>query len=515
MFLNEQYTMYQIAHQLVLNNHYEVLNFNELDGEIWLEKYENKTSSVVRLVHKGFDWKNRLKEDIARVFQRTKSLRHLLIGKNIEVHNVYISSHAPVDDWEILRKPMQLNEKKPIKMSVYYFSGNDFTKEKSRLYTNLGALQVQTMDSLSEVDKEEKIDAYKSFLVNSKDAKKKEAESILSYGKPFFTYVLLLANILMFFVLESAGDSTSIENLIEFGAKYNPAIIEGEWWRIISSMFLHIGFLHLFMNMMALFYLGSMVERIFGVSRFIFIYFMAGIGGGLASFAFTTSVSAGASGAIFGLFGALMLFGLMYKKIFFQTMGRGILVLIAVNIVFGFVVPQIDNGAHLGGLITGFIAAAICFLPKKRDYKKQFLALIIYLSIICGLVAFGTFNNENSQSYQLMKMEGLIKEEKYEDVVELASAALDNSDKLDAPILFQRSYAYIELNQIDLAIEDLEKSIQLDGSMPEAHYNLALLYYSEGKLNDAEKAISQAYEMDPDREEFTDLYEEITGNNID
>src|SRR5699024_10892390 len=162
------------------------------------------------------------------------------------------------------------------------------------------------------------------------------------------------------------------------------------------------------------FYLGTTAERIYGSWRFLVIYFLAGIGGGLASFAFTVNVSAGASGAIFGLFGALLFFGLTYKKIFFltmgkgllvlsginflffyflyvfggglaifsftvyvsacascaifglfgallffgltykkiffQTMGKGLLILIGINVVFGFVVPQIDNGAHLGGL---------------------------------------------------------------------------------------------------------------------------------------------------------------------
>src|SRR5699024_11672752 len=86
---------------------------------------------------------------------------------------------------------------------------------------------------------------------------------------------------------------TSTETLIKFGTKYNPAIIEnGEWWRIVTSMFLHIGIFHILMNMLAVYYLGSVVERIYGAFRFLIIYFLAGIGGGLASFAFTTNVSA-------------------------------------------------------------------------------------------------------------------------------------------------------------------------------------------------------------------------------
>src|SRR5690625_6084003 len=140
---------------------------------------------------------------------------------------------------------------------------------------------------------------------------------------------------MMFFILEINGGSTDVETLIQFGAKYNPAMIDGEWWRLISSMFLHIGFFHLAMNMLALYYLGVAVERIYGSRRFLMIYFLAGIAGSLTSFAFSINVSAGASGAIFGLFGAMLFFGIIHKKVFFQTMGRNIITIVAINIKIG------------------------------------------------------------------------------------------------------------------------------------------------------------------------------------
>src|SRR5690625_6818338 len=99
--------------------------------------------------------------------------------------------------------------------------------------------------------------------------------------------------------------------------------------------------------------------------KFLFIYLLSGIIGGLASFAFTINVSAGASGAIFGLFGALLFFGLHERKIFLQTIGRGIIFVILFNIIFGFTVPYIDNVAHLCGLVAGFIISAIVHLPKR------------------------------------------------------------------------------------------------------------------------------------------------------
>nr|AAC45436.1 OrfD [Cytobacillus firmus] len=101
--------------------------------------------------------------------------------------------------------------------------------------------------------------------------KKKEEEerSFFLYGKPIATYVLLIMIAVMFYIVEQNGGSTHVLTLIEFGAKYNPAILEGEWWRFFSSMFLHIGFIHLFMNSPALFYLGGAAERMYGTSRFV------------------------------------------------------------------------------------------------------------------------------------------------------------------------------------------------------------------------------------------------------
>ncbi|WP_051681518.1 rhomboid family intramembrane serine protease [Virgibacillus alimentarius] len=385
MALDEK-LMYQLAYNLVANNGYHILYINEKQEEIWLEKLEQKTSKIFRFVHQGFDWKNYLKQDIAIVFQKIKAAKHLLLGKHIEIHNVYISPYSPVDDWEMLKKPMQLNERKSVRMQVYYLDEHHFNDEKEKLKK---IVDMSSVEPVKNNPDEESINKYKTYLANTYYNQLQSTENVLSYGKPFFTYLLILINTIMFFLLELNGGSQNIATLIYYGANYNPALLDGQWWRILTSMFLHIGFAHLFMNMLALFYLGTIVEKIYGSWRFILIYFMAGAGGGLASFAFTISVSAGASGALFGLFGALLFFGLIYKKLFFQTMGKGLLIIIGINLIFGFLVPQIDNGAHLGGLLTGFLATAIIYLPNKKNFLVQVSALIIYVLIITGLVILG------------------------------------------------------------------------------------------------------------------------------
>lgn len=510
MYLSEQYTFYKLAYNLVAEDDFEILHINENGQEIWLEKYKNKTSYVVRLIHKGFDWKNHLKKDIRVVFQKAKAMKRFFLGKHIQIHNVYISSHSPVDDWDILKKPMQLNEKNPMKMKVYYLSEEEKEVEHSRLQEAIDSSNVSISHKVIEQDMEERVDYYKSQLNNILKNKENEADNVFSNGKPFLTYFLLGINIIMFLLLELNGSSKSIETLIEYGAKYNPAIIEnGEWWRIVSSMFLHIGFLHLFMNMFAVYYLGMAVERIYGSIRFILIYFLAGIGGGLASFAFTTNISAGASGALFGLFGALLFFGLIHRKLFFQTMGKNLLIIIGINLVFGFMVPQVDNGAHLGGLITGFIASAILHLPRMKKISIQLSALLLYAIIIFGLITFGIQHNLNSPSYQLMKTEQLAAVQNYEEIVEATTIGLRNPDDLADELLFQRSYAYVKLDKIDSAIDDLEDTIQINDEFAEAHFNLAVIYYNQGQVNKAQERIKKAYEIKPNGDDIKKFYEKI------
>src|SRR5690625_7609521 len=112
MYLSEQYTMNDIANKLVFQEGFEILHINE-NEEIWLEKYEQRVSKVVRLTHKGFDWKNYLKSDIAQVFQKVKAMDRLLYGKKVEIYNIYISSHTLIDDCGVLKKQLNFREKNP------------------------------------------------------------------------------------------------------------------------------------------------------------------------------------------------------------------------------------------------------------------------------------------------------------------------------------------------------------------------------------------------------------------
>ncbi|HVR94996.1 MAG TPA: rhomboid family intramembrane serine protease [Thermoanaerobaculia bacterium] len=184
--------------------------------------------------------------------------------------------------------------------------------------------------------------------------------------------ILLLVAILIGYGLEARALASGVPEdqvLIDLGANHPELVLQrGEWWRLVASMFLHGGLMHLFLNGWALYQLGGLFEAWLGSTRLLATWFLSGIAGSLASILFTRSLSVGASGAIFGLLGALIAF-LVRRRDVLNSGAKsllGQLVLWAViNVVFGFSVPRIDNAAHLGGFAAGFLLGLI-LRPRRR-----------------------------------------------------------------------------------------------------------------------------------------------------
>ncbi len=180
--------------------------------------------------------------------------------------------------------------------------------------------------------------------------------------KPRVTYVLIFINILVWFLLTVYSGISGIDYdilLILAGAKVNSRILAGEYWRLITPVFLHGDMIHLLLNSWSLYVAGSITERLYGHSAFAVIYFVSGLCGSIASLFFTPGAGVGASGAIFGLMGALIYFGFTKKDFFRRFFGHNIIIVLVLNLVYGFVMPGIDNSAHIGGLAGGFVAAAL------------------------------------------------------------------------------------------------------------------------------------------------------------
>jgi rhomboid protease GluP len=185
---------------------------------------------------------------------------------------------------------------------------------------------------------------------------------------PVTTFLLLA--IVAVFVLETVrGGSTDTRVLLALGADYPPLVQQGQYWRLVTSMFLHIGLLHLVLNGWALYQLGGLFELLLGSGRLLVVYFVSGIAGSIASNLFTRSLSAGASGAIFGVMGALIAF-LMKRRGMLTPQAKSLLMQLllwaGINVFLGSTTPGIDNAAHLGGCAAGLVVGF--FLKERPRY---------------------------------------------------------------------------------------------------------------------------------------------------
>lgn len=290
--------------------------------------------------------------------------------RRLNVVSMYVSKYPPVDDYEHLLKapytPLETSQTNVTPILFAQGHEEEAFDQLNTLFQN-GARHWHFRDAYEESE----VRSLEQLVLTGAVQKEEKDRNLLEYGNPFFTYLFIAVQVAVFLLLEINGGSTNTDTLIRFGAKFNPLILDGEWWRFFTPIFLHIGVLHLLMNTMALYYLGTMVEKIFGRWRFLWIYLFSGFLGSVASFVFTPNLSAGASGAIFGCFGALLFFGFVNRSLFFRTIGMNVIVVIIINLIFGFTVPGIDNSGHIGGLIGGFLAAGVSYVPSQRNWSLQ------------------------------------------------------------------------------------------------------------------------------------------------
>ena len=247
---------------------------------------------------------------------------------------------------------------------------------------------------------------------------------------PIITWLLIAANLCVFaamIVFDVVGDArqssdnvsifeivtfvgrASVEPTLQvlwiFGAKVNELIADGAYWRLLTATFLHAGFVHLFSNLYMLAIMGRLIEGYFGHKRYLVIYVVGGLSGSLASFALSDAISVGASGAIFGIAGAIAVYFYFYgEKLGSQGMAilQNTLIVIVVNLVLGFRSANIDNWGHLGGLIGGAVIT-IGLMPRYETptytlpgrmpllIRPRFWAELGWTLVCVGLLAFGVY----------------------------------------------------------------------------------------------------------------------------
>jgi rhomboid protease GluP len=222
-----------------------------------------------------------------------------------------------------------------------------------------------------------------------------------------YTIILLTVNVALFavtmilslremgsdFAAQALLGSIDSRTLVRLGAKWGPLISMGEWWRLVTAMFLHGGLLHIGMNSWVLYDLGPSVEALYGRAKFLVLYIFTGVSGFVASYLISpNSISIGASGAIFGLIGAMITYGYRNRRSVGDS-ARNMYVRWAVyGLVFGFLVPGLDNAAHIGGLIGGiafgwFVSDTPSFTSGSIRLWKALQAVVVFLVLFSFLKA--------------------------------------------------------------------------------------------------------------------------------
>jgi membrane associated rhomboid family serine protease len=195
---------------------------------------------------------------------------------------------------------------------------------------------------------------------------------------PIATYVLLAINVAVYF-----GVSTSREAQLDF-VLFGPAVAQDEWWRLITSGFLHTQFAHLALNMLALFWLGRMIEPALGHARFVGIYFASLLTGSLGVMLLDPdALTRGASGAIYGLLGAAIVMARNRQIDLWQS---GLLPIMAINLAITFLIPNISIGGHLGGLAGGLLVTYVIEELAKRR-RKSLVPAVAFCALV-GAIAF-------------------------------------------------------------------------------------------------------------------------------
>ncbi len=212
------------------------------------------------------------------------------------------------------------------------------------------------------------------------------------------TSVLLALTTLVFLAIQVLrfGQASSALTIYEFGGMFAPSIKAQPWqlWRLVTAIFVHIGWEHFAFNALTLYFIGRICEDLFGSLRFSILYFLSGIMGNLAVLVFTPNVvSAGASTSLFGLFAAVVIVGYWGRNPYVKQLGQSYLGLIVVNLIFNLLVPGISIPGHLGGIVGGAILA--CVLPtqveghlfKKDQRRLAWVAygVLVLLALIVGL----------------------------------------------------------------------------------------------------------------------------------
>ena len=361
----------KLLHYFITVKNYNPIILQGAENEIWLENMESEYK-IVRIVSSHIHNNEQLSFDIFKTKRVVKKIKKQTLSFNINVLSIFTDLGENVNLDKNKNKHMVfVNLEDESDISKYDFIKKSFPDIKNNLMVDEKGIQLY-IKLTSDINK-------KNQKTN------REVEEVFREKNPIITRTLIAINIVLFLYMVLTSNE---ESFINSFAVYGPFIRNGQYYRLITGGFIHGGILHLLFNCYALYIIGTQAENYFGKLKYIIIYFMSLLSSSLLSMLFLGSegLSVGASGAIFGLMGALLYFGYYYRVYLGNVLKSQILPLIIINLVIGFTPNSgIDNAGHIGGLIGGLLttyAVGVKYKSKVFEKVNGWILLVIYLAFL-------------------------------------------------------------------------------------------------------------------------------------
>ena len=376
---NEQIMM-SLVHYFVTKENYSPINVQGVKDEIWLENLDGPYR-VIRINCNSIINEEQYKFDLFKVQHIIKQIKKKTLSWKMNALNICLDLDKKIE-------PGLFNHIETINIK----SLNDIKKNKElkEIFPNLENELLDTKDGLDLI-------INVTHDINEKTYKdNKLFEKVFSPKKIIMTKLIMLICIVMYIILGIDSNNffnIGINALVNFGGNNLLLVQSGEVWRVISAAFLHVSLIHLLVNMYSLVIIGTQVETFIGKFKFLFVYLISALVGSLLSLIFNEAniVSVGASGAIFGLMGALLYFGYHYRLYLSEAIKNQIIPVIVLNLLLGFMVSGVDNAAHIGGLIGGYLASMAIGIENKsklRDKINGWIVLILLIVFLSYIVFF-------------------------------------------------------------------------------------------------------------------------------
>lgn len=377
----------KLLHFFITEQGYNPVVLHGAKNEIWLENL-NSDYQIVRIVTNYIHNDEQFNFDLFKTNQIMKKIRKKTLSLSLKTLSIFLNLGDNVDT----------------------------IKEEQHNFGDIDCVEIKEFDDFKKynfildvfpnitVATEFKENGNELFMKITRDINKKneqdtmKAEELFKMKPPVVTYILIFINIVMFVLMYIFGNgSNNVGTLADFGGLANILVNNKygffEIYRFVTSMFLHSGILHLLFNMYSLYILGPQLESFFGKVKFLIIYLVSGIAGNLLGLLFIGDnvITVGASGAIFGLLGALLYFGYHYRVYLGTVIKSQIIPIILLNLILGFSIEGINNFAHIGGLVGGILVShtlGVKYKSKNSDKVNGLVMLLIYFVFLIYMIYF-------------------------------------------------------------------------------------------------------------------------------